>query len=403
MKNQKLSKYLKAYENNTLTPSEKIEFYRMVSDLSNKEIIDKWLTSSWDANDSLNLLSEKQSADLLQEIIESSDSTTVKRVTWRHKFKWIAAASIVVFLSSSLFLINRYVIDRQSNIFNENISQNQDIQSPNSNYASIKLSTGEILELDKSKNGEIVLQEGVKLEKLGDGQIQYSKVSGNNLISDITNTLINPSGSQSLAVELSDGTRIFLNAGSSLTYPVNFTGNERRVELKGEAFFEVAKDKKLPFIVSMGGRSTVKVLGTEFNVKCYDNEPAVLVTLVNGSVQVATGNGSKSDKFYKLIPGEQAILNNDGDVSIVKVDLQEHTIWKENIFYFNDTRLESIANSLMRWYGVEIKFKDENLKNSTFCAIISRKSNISTILNLLKKTGTIDYEISDSRILIKQT
>ena len=131
MKNQKLSKYLKAYENNTLTPSEKIEFYRMVSDLSNKEIIDKWLTISWDANDSLNLLSEKQSADLLQEIIESSDSTTVKRVTWRHKFKWIAAASIVVFLSSSLFLINRYVIDRQSNIFNENISQNQDIQSPN--------------------------------------------------------------------------------------------------------------------------------------------------------------------------------------------------------------------------------------------------------------------------------
>ena len=403
MKNQKLSKYLKAYENNNLSPSEKTEFYRMVADLSNEETINNWLESSWDASNSHNLLSKKQSAELLHKIMESSDSSTVKRTIWRNEFIWIAAASIVIILTCGLILINRYGAGSQSDIISENLSQNQDIQSPKSNYASIMLSTGEILELDKSKNGEIMVREGVKLEKIGEGQIQYSKVSGNNLISDITNTLINPPGSQSVAVELSDGTRIFLNAGSSLTYPVNFSGGERRVDLNGEAFFEVAKDKKLPFIVSMGGRSTVKVLGTEFNIKCYDNEPAVLVTLVNGSVQVAAGNSSKSDNFYKLIPGQQAILNNDGGVSIVKVDLQEHTIWKENIFYFNDTRLESIANSLMRWYGVEIKFKDENLKNSTFCAIISRRSNISTILNLLKKTGTIDYEISDNEILIKQT
>lgn len=403
MKRHKLSEYLKAYENGTLSYPDKLDFYRMVADPSNKDIVDEWLAEHWGVAHPLGMLPPEQSEELYRNIIESSNPPAAKRVAKRHRFLWTAAASIVIILTAGLFLINKYRAGNQENIIENNLALNQDVQSPKSNHATIKSSTGEILYLDKSANGEIMTQEGVTLEKKGEGQIEYSRTSANSLLSNITNTLTNPAGSQSISVEMSDGTRILLNSGSSLTYPVIFSGSERRVELYGEAYFEVEKDEKAPFIVSVGGRSAIKVLGTEFNVKCFDNEPADLITLVNGSVLVFAGNDSKSGSSYKLSPGEQAILANDGVVSIAKVDIQEYIAWRENIFYFNDTRLESIANSLMRWYGVQIKFQEENLKNAAFHAIISRKNNISTILDMIKMTGKIDYEMSDNEIIIKRT
>lgn len=403
MENQKLREYLKAYENSTLSNSDKTEFYRMLADSSNKEIVQKWLADHWDTAKSLDMLSPEQSEGLFRNIIESSNTALAKGIFRRHRLAWIAAASVALILISGLFVINKYGAGNKQDIIENSLALNQDIQSPKSNYATIKSSTGEVLYLDKSQNGEILQQEGVTLAKTGEGQIQYSKISAQNLTSNITNSLTNPVGSQSISVEMADGTRILLNSGSSLTYPVIFSGGERRVELSGEAYFEVVKDDKLPFIVSVGGRSIVKVLGTEFNVKCYDNEPADLITLVYGSVEVSVGKNNKSDNSYRLSPGEQVILDSEGAVSVVKVDIQEHIGWRENMFYFNDTRLESIANSLMRWYGVEIKFEDETLKNTTFYAIISRKANISSILNLMRMTGTIDYEMTDNEVIIKPT
>lgn len=182
------------------------------------------------------------------------------------------------------------------------------------------------------------------------------------------------------ALTLSDGTRVFLNAESRMTYPVAFRGEQRVVELVGEAWFKVAKDSRHPFIVRMNGVD-VKVVGTIFNARSYANESDIVTTLVEGKVEV---NGQR------ILPGQQAtFMRNTGKLIVRTVDADQYTAWRQGRFLFRNERLEDMMKTLARWYGIEYHFLDEEVKDLRFGARFNRYEDMNPILDMLKKTNLV--------------
>ena len=202
------------------------------------------------------------------------------------------------------------------------------------------------------------------------------------------NTLIVPRGGE-FALELMDGTRVWLNAESKLRYPVNFVGNERRVEMAGEVYFEVAKNEEKPFIVTVNGVD-ICVLGTSFNVSAYQER--VITTLVEGRVRLTRGN-----EHVVLAPNEQAVWSGDG-FDVRQVDARNYVLWKEGIFYFEDVDLETILDDMSRWYNVNIFYVNPALKVKKFSVEIKRYENINEILRRIEQTKRVKFEIKDRTI-----
>ena len=202
------------------------------------------------------------------------------------------------------------------------------------------------------------------------------------------NTLIVPRGGE-FALELMDGTRVWLNAESKLRYPVNFVGNERRVEMAGEVYFEVAKNEEKPFIVTVNGVD-ICVLGTSFNVSAYQER--VITTLVEGRVRLTRGN-----EHGVLAPNEQAVWSGDG-FDVRQVDARNYVLWKEGIFYFEDVDLETILDDMSRWYNVNIFYVNPALKVKKFSVEIKRYENINEILRRIEQTKRVKFEIKDRTI-----
>ena len=208
-------------------------------------------------------------------------------------------------------------------------------------------------------------------------------------------TLTTPRGKSFLLV-LSDGTKVWINAESSLRYPVAFNGKERRVELKGEACFEVAKDEECPFIVSADGMDT-HVLGTKFNVRSYTTEDRH-VTLVQGKVQVTNTNSLTS---VVLQPGQDLTYTETGEEKISRVNIATYTAWTEGMFYFEDSSLEEIMSSLGRWYNVNVDFEQVELYNIRLNFWTNRNAHLDEAVELLNKLEKVRVEYQDGTITIK--
>jgi ferric-dicitrate binding protein FerR (iron transport regulator) len=195
---------------------------------------------------------------------------------------------------------------------------------------------------------------------------------------------------------LADGSRVWLNAASSITFPTSFSTSERRVQITGEAYFEVAHDKSRPFHVSVNGLD-VQVLGTHFNINSYDNEPAIKTTLLEGEVKVTKGNSS-----ILIAPGEQAVAMNTSNSLSIKngVDLDKVMAWKNGKFVFQDANIKEIMRQLERWYGITVSYS-ENATDEEFVGVISRNVNLSQILEMLKKTGRVSFDIQDKNVIVK--
>lgn len=206
------------------------------------------------------------------------------------------------------------------------------------------------------------------------------------------NTLSTARGEQ-YQVRLPDSSLVWLNAASELKYPSSFnTLKERRVELSGEAYFEVAKNKKQPFVVQADGQE-VKVLGTHFNVSSYSDEPDAITTLLEGSVQIS-GNG----EVKVLKPGERAVRTGN-QIKVSEADLSEDMAWKNGDFYFNNVGIASIMRQISRWYDVDIIYQGE-LTDEKFYGTISRSKNIKQVLNVLEKTKSVHFKVEGRRVLI---
>lgn len=188
---------------------------------------------------------------------------------------------------------------------------------------------------------------------------------------------------------------MWLNAASSIHFPVVFDGDERRVEITGEVYFEVAKNKQKPFRVAVNG-TTVEVLGTHFNINSYTDEATINTTLLEGSVKITKGNNQKI-----LIPGQQAQVDEKGGVRMVNnINTGEVVAWKDNFFSFNNTDIKKLMRQLSRWYDVEIIFKGESDESVTFNGDISRTVNLSTVLKMLELTGEVNFSIEGKKIIV---
>ncbi len=307
-------------------------------------------------------------------------------------YKYAAAAAILLCAGSLLYL------NRKSDTpaLKANIAETQlfDV-SPGSNKAILTLSNGEKVILD-DRVADILDQDGLKISKTNNGQLIYTVLDRQDLGTGKTlsyNTIQTPKGGQ-YQVFLPDGTKVWLNAASSLKYPEVFKGGARRVELTGEAYFEVAKNKAMPFYVKSMNQE-VEVLGTHFNINAYPDERVTKTTLLEGQVNV---HNLMSAQILK--PGQQSISDLTGNTAIrliTHVDTDDEIAWKNGLFQFDNANLKTILNQLERWYDINIDYS--SVPDKKYNGMVPRKANLSEVLKMLEKTGNIRFKLREGKNL----
>lgn len=266
------------------------------------------------------------------------------------------------------------------------------------NKAYLTLANGKRIALTDQPDGKVASEAGIKISKTADGALIYTAddaTKGMEFKGTSVNKIETPNGGQ-YQIHLPDGTKIWLNAASTIKYAVNFTsGRERRVELTGEAYFDVAKDKKHPFFVKTSGQE-VKVLGTHFNINCYKEEHKIKTTLIEGSVQVHTLEGSGKNEMLK--PGQQSVLSGV-NIIIMPADTEVALAWKNGLFTFKDEPLENIMYQIARWYDVEVVYVGD-IASRHFEGTVSRAKNISEVLRKFQLTKNVHFKIEGRRITV---
>jgi transmembrane sensor len=310
-------------------------------------------------------------------------------------WRWMAAAAILIVIGTVIFLS----IDRQSKGSEPVVVAKPTVNDvlPGGNKATLRLSDGQVINLDSAANGSLATQGNAKIVKQADGQIIYT-MEGKAATEVMYNTMSTPPGGQ-FRLKLPDGTDVWLNAASSITYPAAFTGKDRTVTITGEAYFEVAtlqlrSGQKMPFKVKINGSTEVEVLGTHFNVNAYADEPDIKTTLLEGSVKV-----SKDLASVILKPGEQTSVSQRSQPSQpIAVETDLVMAWKNGLFNFNKVSLQDVMKQIARWYDVEIVYQGE-IKPKKFGGEIQRDLNLSEVLEGLKETG-IHFRIEGKKLIV---
>jgi ferric-dicitrate binding protein FerR (iron transport regulator) len=340
---------------------------------------------------SLQAIREKITKLRLEEIQEVSSKVAKRNFRWR----WAAAAAVLILLAGGFYTLFFKAGSVQPKMATATAIK-KDFK-PGGNNAVLTLANGKQIILDSVSTGTLSLQGNTKVIKLNNGLLAYNA----NQRSQITdqrsqieyNTISTPRGGQ-YEVVLPDGTKVWLNAASSIRFPTSFTGKEREVQVTGEAYFEVAKNVDQPFRVFVKGM-TVNVLGTQFNIMAYNDELGIKTTLVQGKVKVVTNNGQSE----VLEPSEQAMINENGEMSIVKnANINEIVAWKNNLFWFDNDNVHEIIKQLSRWYDVDIQIKGDI--PDLFTGSIPRNIAFSKVFEVLQKTGSIHYEIKNDKTII---
>jgi len=361
-----------------------------------KEIEKVWLLSGKSA--SLTLINQdKAIARFQKRLLDISPSHSGKKSKLRFAplIRWTAAAAILIVAATTIYLYNTGIlIGKKERPYASDVL-------PGSNKAVLVLADGRKISLTDVNNGNVAKEAGISISKTTDGQLVYT-VSDAALdkntenLDNAFNTIETPKGGM-WQVKLPDGSSVWLNAASSLTYPLTFSKNQKRiVELKGEAYFEVAKDKLHPFVVKTP-RQEIEVLGTHFNINSYADEAVVKTTLLEGSVKVNSYQADRATEILK--PGEQSILTTKG-FDIKQVDADEVIDWKNGYFMFNNEKQESIMRKITRWYNVQVEYADASAKEVTYYGSISRFENVSKILRKFEQTGEVRFEINKNRITV---
>lgn len=302
-----------------------------------------------------------------------------KSSLFRRLSPYIAAAALLVI---GIFSYHYFTQPTEPQI--QLVADGTEDINPGTNRATLMLANGTIYELSEGQDGITTDENGIRY---ADGQ---------NIIEEVSPSIISlaiPRGGQ-YKVTLPDGTNVFVNSGSLLKYPTQFSGRYREVELSGEAYFQVAHNPDMPFVVK-GSRQEIHVLGTKFNISDYQEE-APTTTLVEGSVQVDFG----SDTKVTLMPGQQSVLDNE-KVVVNNVNVADYIAWTEDLFVFNDMSLTTIMKQLERWYDIEVTyplaFKDER-----FFAEIRRNMKLSEVLSALEESGNFRFEQQGRRVIVRQ-
>jgi transmembrane sensor len=315
---------------------------------------------------------------------------------------WLVAAAMLVLLTGAAYYLHT---KQQAALLAKKTETLKNDVEPGSNKAVLTLSNGTTIVLDDASNGVIAEQGNAKVLKPEDGQLLYSREGESENEPLAYNTLATPRSGQYQLI-LPDVSKVWLNSESSIHYPIAFTGNERRVQITGEAYFEVAKlqlssGKKMPFIVEKG-EMQVEVLGTHFNVNAYSDEKAIKTTLLEGKVRVVKNTAAGQQQSAVLAPGEQAVIAGHSPLTIHhSPDVDNVVAWKNGLFHFENADIKTVMRQLARWYDVDVVYEGTTVKNDPLFIEISRNTRLSDVLKVLQETGSARFAIQGKKIIVK--
>lgn len=392
--------------------------------IAETKLVEAWYTELINTGDLEWEEGEKESMQnasetwLLQNIADDEmPSSSVRRLRVGNRTWWAAAAILVILTGAGYYLFNKQ--QAATTVANNEAALKNDV-APGSNKAVLTLSNGATIVLDDASNGMVAQQGNAKVLKPDDGQLVYTQEENNGNQTLSYNMLATPRSGQYQLV-LPDGTKVWLNAESSIRYPVAFMGNERRVQITGEVYFEVAplrlrSGQKMTFIVEKGDMR-VEVLGTHFNVNAYSDESAIKTTLLEGKVKVVKGQWSmvndqstKKDHTIILKPGEQALIpaetekakrSGNNRIQIHKTDVDDVIAWKNGLFHFENADIKTVMRQLARWYDVEVMYEGASVKNDPLFVEISRNTRLSDVLKVLEESGSAKFSIQGKKIIVK--
>jgi transmembrane sensor len=320
---------------------------------------------------------------------------------WARWGKWVAAAGVLLFIAG--YILNKNVPNKQEIAKVAPTPKLTNDVAPGKFGARLTLSDGKHIVLDSIQSGQLAEQGGTSIYN-DKGKLSYSPA--NSSTETVFNTLETAPG-ETYSLELSDGTKVWLNSNSLLKFPAAFNGAERNVEMKGEVFFEVEKNAKKPFRVAIhtvsGVNPAIEVLGTQFNVNAYEDEPLIQTTLLEGSVVIQPGHelGQKKMDAVKLKPGQQGNIRDGKDQSVrinTNVNTEAVTAWKDQTFYFSSDDLKTIMRQLARWYNVEVIY-EKGVPELTMSGMVSRKNNLSEVLKVLE-LNDIHFRIEGKKLIV---
>ncbi len=324
--------------------------------------------------------------------IQGADKPAQQKIS---PVRWLAvAASILLCISFSLY----WLFIKQSP---QQYAQNKvEHIRPGGSKAILHLPNGKKIILTNAQNGLLARQSNTAINKTANGEVVYTTPKKERPLAAMAYDTLTIPVSGTYHLTLSDGSKVWLNAATSIRYPENFMGKQRKVELLyGEAYFEVIHNAKMPFQVVSGGQ-TIEDIGTQFNINAYENESDIKTTLLEGSIKVSEHNESAV-----LIPGQQSKVKNGtlrSKIIIVSAaNTEEAVAWKNGYFRFNNEKIESIMRQLSRWYNINVSYEGK-ITNEGFYGRISRYKNISDVLKMLEDTRSVHFKIEGRRITVVQ-
>jgi transmembrane sensor len=400
MNEPEIKRFLEKFVENTHTEEEHLHFLDFIRSAPIE-------TTEGIADQYINLIEKRHGQrssriDIIAHIEEALDQNELDAVSERSRgrvltgvFGKLAAAAVVLGL-----LVTGYWFFKKpgpAKPGDQTIAKvANDVEAPKGVKAMITLADGRRISLDSLNSGMLVMQGGVEVVKNADGEIVYKTASGD-LAEVQYNTLHNPRGSKAINLTLSDGSKVWLNAGSSLTYPTAFIGSERAVEMSGEGYFEITHNEAMPFKVRKNDVA-VEVLGTKFNVHAFDDGEAVIITLLDGSVKTAVAGGEE----VILKPEQQARFDQNKKMTLKDhVDVEEVVAWKNGRFEFHDASIQTIMKEVSRWYDAEVVYEDK-IQGHFVITGLSREVQVSKLLQTLEFTERVHFTIEGKKIIVRK-
>jgi len=308
---------------------------------------------------------------------------------WR-RWNIAAAASIILAITfGGYFLTHR-----------QNVSEFKNDVAPGHNQATLTLANGQKITLTKNLSGQLARQGATVIGVNDKNEIAYTGSGTDNNATDIYNTLSTAVGEQSpYPLILADGTKVWLDAGSSITFPVAFAGKERSVKITGEAYFEVVHNDAQPFKV-IAKNQVIEDIGTHFNVNAYNDEKVITTTLLEGAVKVSIPGTQAEQAQVILKPGQRSVLKNNM-LDVGNANIEEAIAWKNGYFRFENEGIQSIMRKLSRWYNIDVQYSG-TIPDETFYATSSRYKNISEVLTMLQNTKGVHFKVEGRRVTVMQ-
>ncbi|HEX8023747.1 FecR family protein [Mucilaginibacter sp.] len=330
---------------------------------------------------------------LLHHKLQASLNIRETPVVRMRRWPYAAAAAVLLFATAGIYIIKSNKKGQGNQVaITSNIAKNE--IRPGSDKAVLTLANGNTITLGDAQNGVLSKQGNAAISKSGNG-IVISKSNGNKKpeADNAMNTIAIPRGGK-YNITLADGTKVWLNSASALSFPAAFTGTERKVTLTGEAYFEVAKNKAMPFKIDVNGKEVVEVLGTHFNISAYTDEQSISTTLLEGSVKINYRNRSTLIK-----PGQMAVNDSGEGVTVKQANIEEVMAWKNDSFIFNNDNIIAIMKKISRWYDVDVVFKGD-MTNINLYGNFSRSKGLASLLKNIELVNKVRFVTEERRVTV---